>query len=121
MSESDRPLEASVRAGLVVAMAFVLAPSGAFAHADDPTTTGAEAPQETAAPPIVVSGYVDTYYQYNVNQVPPSLRAFDVEHDALSSSLADVAASMPGNDSTEADGGKTAGVGIGRTRLTRRH
>ena len=93
MSKSGRPLKAALRVGMVVAMAVVSAPFGAFAYADDPTTTGAEAPRDTTAPPVVVTGYVDTYYQYNFNRVPPSLRSFDVEHNAFSLSLADVALS----------------------------
>jgi hypothetical protein len=52
-----------------------------------------EPPATPAADPptIDVTGYVDTYYLYAFNGVDPALRSFDVQHDAFSLSLADVA------------------------------
>jgi hypothetical protein len=51
----------------------------------------AEPPAPAAAPPIEVTGFVDTYYTYNFNEVDPGLRAFDVQHNTLSLSLAEIA------------------------------
>ena len=42
-------------------------------------------------PKIDVTGFVDVYYLYNFNKVDPALRSFDVQHNAFSLSLADVA------------------------------
>src|SRR5512134_2850967 len=44
-------------------------------------------------PKIDVTAFVDAYYEYNFNGVDPALRSFDVQHDAFSLSLADVALS----------------------------
>ena len=56
-------------------------------QADDP----APAPSPTPEPPrIDVGGFVDIYYGYNFNKVDPSLRTFDVQHNAFSLSLAEV-------------------------------
>jgi hypothetical protein len=40
---------------------------------------------------IDVTGFVDVYYAYNFNKVDPALRTFDVQHNAFSLSLAEVA------------------------------
>jgi hypothetical protein len=52
-----------------------------------------ESAAQAAPMPVVVTGYLDTYDQYNFDRVPPSLRSFDVEHNAFSLSLANVALS----------------------------
>jgi len=46
---------------------------------------------EPEAPKVDVTGFVDVYYGYNFNQVDPVLRTFDVQHNAFSLSLAEVA------------------------------
>jgi len=56
-----------------------------------------DAPQDAAKPPapeppkIDVTGFVDVYYLYNFNKVDPALRSFDVQHNAFSLSLAEIA------------------------------
>jgi len=51
----------------------------------------APAPPPPETPKIDVTGFVDVYYEYNFNKVDPALRAFDVQHNAFSLSLAEVA------------------------------
>jgi hypothetical protein len=67
------------------------APGSAPAAA--PETAQAEKPDKPAAEPprIDVTGFVDVYYEYNFNKVDPALRSFDVQHNAFSLSLAEVA------------------------------
>ena len=78
MSSKSRRLAVSAFAALVLC-------SGA-ARAEDP------APKPSPEPPkIDVSGFVDVYYGYNFNKVDPALRAFDVQHNAFSLSLAEIA------------------------------
>jgi hypothetical protein len=50
--------------------------------------TSAPAPEP---PKIEFTGLVDVYYLYNVNKVDPALRSFDVQHNAFSLSLAEIA------------------------------
>jgi hypothetical protein len=52
---------------------------------DPPAAPGPEPPK------IDVTAFVDAYYEYNFDEVDPALRSFDVQHDAFSLSLADVA------------------------------
>ncbi|HUL80160.1 MAG TPA: porin [Vicinamibacteria bacterium] len=90
-----------------------------------PPSTRAQEPQPAAtpepaaspaAPPakVQVTAFVDTYYEYNFNKVDPSLRAFDVQHNTFSLSLAEVAfTKAPAADSpvgfrADLDFGKTA-------------
>jgi hypothetical protein len=42
-------------------------------------------------PKIDVMGFVDAYYWYNTNGVDPAMRSFDVQHNAFSLSLAEIA------------------------------
>jgi hypothetical protein len=52
----------------------------------------AQDPAASPEPPkIDVTGFVDVYYGYNFNKVDPALRTFDVQHNAFSLSLAEVA------------------------------
>ena len=87
------------------AIAFALL--AAHAAAQDP----APSPEPTK---VDVTGFVDVYYGYNFNQVDPSLRTFDVQHNAFSLSLAEVAFAKPVNDASrvgfriDLDFGKTA-------------
>ena len=55
-------------------------------------TAPAPAPSPGPEPPrIDVTGFVDVYYLYNFNKVDPALRSFDVQHNAFSLSLAEIA------------------------------
>jgi len=70
---------------VLVAAAIALGAS-AVSRAQEP------APSPSPAPPkIEVTGFVDVYYEYNFNKVDPVLRTFDVQHNAFSLSLAEVA------------------------------
>jgi hypothetical protein len=53
-------------------------------------------PSPAGVPKVQVTGFVDIYYGYNFNGVDPSLRTFDVQHNAFSLSLAEVARAGPG-------------------------
>jgi hypothetical protein len=66
--------------GPALALSFAAMP----ASAQDP----APAPEP---PKVDVTGFVDVYYGYNFNKVDPLLRTFDVQHNAFSLSLAEVA------------------------------
>ena len=67
-----------------VALGAALAAAPALAQ--DPDKAPSPEP-----PGIEVTGFVDTYYGYNFNKVDPLLRTFDVQHNAFSLSLAEVA------------------------------
>jgi hypothetical protein len=57
-------------------------------------------PPPAEPPRIDVTGFVDVYYLYDFNKVDPALRSFDVQHNAFSLSVADVALSKtPATDS----------------------
>ena len=82
------------------------------AWAQAPAATPAPAPDP---PKVDVGGFVDVYYGYNLNKVDPSpLRAFDVQHNTFSLSLAELNFSKaPTADSrvgfrADLDFGKTA-------------
>jgi hypothetical protein len=89
---------AAVRRGLLaLGLTSLAAPA---VPAEDVPAPGAAAPagQEATAPApapskVDVTGFVDVYYQYAFNKVDPALRSFDVQHDAFSLSVADVALS----------------------------
>jgi hypothetical protein len=76
----------------------------------------AAAPQAAEPPKVQVTGFVDVYFGYNLNGVDPSLRTFDVQHNAFSLSLAEVAfAKTPTVDNrlgfrADLDFGKTAEI-----------
>jgi hypothetical protein len=81
------------RTALACALAagFSLAAAApARAQAAAPAAPAAD-PTPAPAPPIEVTGFVDTYYEYNFNEVDPGLRTFDVQHNTLSLSLAEIA------------------------------
>lgn len=88
----------------------VLLLCGLPAAAQDPTPS----PVPAEPPKIDVTGFVDVYYLYNFNKVDPALRSFDVQHNAFSLSLAEIAfAKGVTRDSrvgfrTDLDFGKTA-------------
>jgi hypothetical protein len=69
----------------------VLLCAGAVYGQDTPETEASPAPEEAKSSPVEVSGFVDGYYSYNFNKVAPLLRTFDVQHNAFSLSLAEVA------------------------------
>ena len=81
------------RAGTALAWATVMGLSlGAAATASAQAAAAPAAdPTPAPAPPIEVTGFVDTYYEYNFNKVDPALRTFDVQHNTLSLSLAEIA------------------------------
>lgn len=99
------------RTPLLLTLAAVLIAIPASAQAPAPTPE----PAPTPAPPgIDVTGFVDVYYGYNFNKVDPLLRTFDVQHNAFSLSLAEVAfTKLPTPESkvgfrVDLDFGKTA-------------
>ena len=62
------------------------------AQSATPNTTQDTTPPPAPEPPkIDVTGFVDVYYLYNFNKVDPALRSFDVQHNAFSLSLVEVA------------------------------
>jgi hypothetical protein len=89
--------------------AFVFALAG-FA----PGGARAQEPAATPEPPRVdVNGFVDAYYGYNFNQADPAFRTFDLQHNAFSLSLAEVAFSKV--PSAESRFGFRADLGFGKT------
>ena len=86
-----RACRSAVRAGSLGLA--VLAVSASSSPAQDPTPAATPEPAASPAAPakVQVTGFVDTYYEYNFNKVDPSLRTFDVQHNAFSLSLAEVA------------------------------
>ena len=95
---------------------FVLA-FAALALAALPAFAQEPAPSPAPTPSKVdVTGFVDVYYGYNFNKVDPILRAFDVQHNAFSLSLAEVVFSKGVTDESrlgfrvDLDFGKTAGL-----------
>jgi hypothetical protein len=73
---------------LTLTLAAALLLSAGTARAQDP----APAPTPEPEPPkIDVTGFVDVYYGYNFNGTAPAFRAFDVQHNTFSLSLAEVA------------------------------
>lgn len=98
-------------AGLAVCM------TAATAYAQDtPTPEPSPSPAASPAPSIDVSGFIDAYYMYDFNKVAPALRTFDVQHNAFSLSLAEIAfQKSPTTDSragfrADLDFGKTADI-----------
>jgi hypothetical protein len=93
---THRRLESARRALAFLVLAGALAASPAHAQTT-PVAPAGEAPAAAATAPapdppkIDVTGFVDTYYQYNSNGVDPLLRTFDVQHNTLSLSLAEIA------------------------------
>jgi hypothetical protein len=76
------------RRHVVPAVAFLaLAVTPAFAEDPAPAPAASPSPEP---PKIDVTGFVDVYYGYNFNKVDPSLRTFDVQHNAFSLSLAEI-------------------------------
>jgi len=76
------------RRSVVPAVAF-LALAAVPVFAEDPAPAPAASPSPEP-PKIDVTGFVDVYYGYNFNKVDPSLRTFDVQHNAFSLSLAEI-------------------------------
>jgi hypothetical protein len=85
------------RTGFVRAVSLslaVLAASTPSLRAQEPTPAATPEPAASPAPDppkVQVTGFVDLYYGYNSNKVDPALRTFDVQHNAFSLSLAEVA------------------------------
>ena len=74
-------------------LALALAFAGLFVtgvSADD-AAPAADASPAPEPPKIDVTGFVDVYYTYNFNKTDPALRSFDVNHNAFSLSLAEIA------------------------------
>jgi len=69
-------------------------PGGRRGEPDAAAGAGAQEPSAASSPNpprIDVTGFVDVYYTYNSNKVDPALRSFDVQHNAFSLSLAEIA------------------------------
>ena len=77
------------------------------------TVAGADA-RSPEPPNVDVTGFVDAYYLYDFNKVDPALRTFDVQHNAFSLSLAEIAFAKAATTDSRAgfrvdlDFGKTA-------------
>jgi hypothetical protein len=79
-----------------------------------PTAEPSPAPSPTPAPPSIdVIGFVDAYYLYNFNKTAPALRSFDVQHNAFSLSLAEVA--FQKSVTPDSRGGFRADLDFGKT------
>jgi len=80
---------------LALGLLFLAAPHVLSQDAPAPGATPPAAPEiappAPSPPKILVTGFVDAYYLYDFNRVDPALRSFDVQHNAFSLSLADVA------------------------------
>jgi len=80
----------------------------------EPATDPTPEPTPTPAPSLFeASGFVDVYYGYCFNGVDPSLRVFDVQHDAFSLSLAEVAIAKSVTPSSRV--GFRADIDLGKT------
>ena len=87
-------------------------PEAVPASAPDPTPD--PTPSPAAGPSKVqVTGLVDVYYGYSFNGTDPGLRTFDVQHDAFSLSLAEVAFNKAVSPDSRL--GFRADLGFGRT------
>jgi len=75
---------------LTLPLFTVLALCAGAARAQEPAPAPSPTP-EPEAPKIDVTGFVDVYYGYNFNGVDPAFRTFDVQHNAFSLSLAEIA------------------------------
>jgi hypothetical protein len=101
----------SRRSILALAVLLGLA-SASFAQDPAPAPTP-EATPEPEPPKVDVTGFVDVYYGFNFNEVAPALRTFDVQHNAFSLSLAEVAfAKAP---TAESRVGFRADINFGKT------
>lgn len=72
-----------------VPLLALLSAPGALAD-EEQAPPGAES-SVPPAPKVDVTGFVDVFYGYNFNRADPAFRAFDVQHNAFSLSLAEVA------------------------------
>jgi hypothetical protein len=106
MSRTIRVSRSSSKAFLA-ALALALAVGRAQAQTPDPAAS-------PDPPKVDVTGFIDAYYGYNFNKADPLLRTFDVQHNAFSLSLAEVAFAKPVTADSRAgfrvdvDFGKTA-------------
>ncbi len=73
---------------LLVPVIASLALASAPARAQTPSPSPSPEPEPSK---IDVTGFVDVYYMYNLNQVDPVARTFDVQHNTFSLSLAEIA------------------------------
>jgi putative OmpL-like beta-barrel porin-2 len=101
----------------VCSVSLSLAAAASVAAQDpQPQATPEPSPSPGAPPKVQVTGFVDVYYEYNFNHVDPLARTFDVQHNAFSLSLAEVAfAKVPSAESrlgfrADLDFGKTAEI-----------
>ncbi len=88
MTRASRKGRLSTAAAALAVILGAAAPSLAQQPAPAPTPEATPAP--APEPKVVVGGWVDAYYGYNFNQVDPSLRTYDVQHNAFSLSAAEV-------------------------------
>jgi hypothetical protein len=91
--------------GRLPAATFVLAMTAvpatpALAQQPAPVSTPSPIPEAPKTPKVEAGGWVDLYYGYNFNGTDPSLRTYDVQHNAFSLSAAEVNLSkIPSSDS----------------------
>jgi len=84
------PASRKGRPRLATASLALILGAAASSFAQQPAPTPEATPAPTPEPKVVFGGYVDVYYGYNFNEVDPSLRTFDVQHNTFSLSAAEV-------------------------------
>jgi hypothetical protein len=98
---------------LVASPAWAEGPTPSADPTPAPTAAEPEATPPPPAPRVDVLGFVDVYYNYNFNKVPPALRTFDVQHNAFSLSQTEIAFSK--GVTAESRLGFRADIGFGKT------
>jgi hypothetical protein len=88
---TTRPPRTGPRIATLGLAGFLGAAGPALAEDVAPAPSREASPAPAPAPKVEVTGFVDVYYGYGFNQSDPLLRTFDVQHDAFSLSLAEVA------------------------------
>jgi hypothetical protein len=77
--------------GLLLSLTCLAAPAVLAQDAPPPGAATPPPAAEPETPKIDVTAFVDVYYEYNFDKVDPALRTFDVQHNAFSLSLAEIA------------------------------
>jgi hypothetical protein len=100
----------AVGRGLLALVLLFLAANPVLAQGAPPPEP---APPVASPPRVEVTGFVDVYYQYAFNRVDPALRSFDVQHNAFSLSLAEIAFAK--GVTTESRAGFRVDLAFGKT------